>query len=121
MCRIDDAERYEFAAIVRPKARKQHKCCECGRAILPGERYESMSGKLDGEIERLKTCEHCASARDWLITHCGGFVFTQVDEELREHFHEGYRADRVGRLIIGIKRQWKAFRGGMMPVPVVAR
>jgi len=42
-----------------PKARKQHKCCECGRIIEPGEHYQRISGVWDGRPGRFKTCTEC--------------------------------------------------------------
>jgi len=44
-------------------ARKQHKCTECRCTIEPGERYEVISGKWDGEFLRYKTCRKCISLR----------------------------------------------------------
>lgn len=51
-----------FRAVMR-KARKPHKCYECGRAIEPGERYEVASGIWDGRPDRFKTCPDCLSVR----------------------------------------------------------
>jgi len=44
-----------------PKARKAHKCCECGRTIQPGEKYMCISGIWDGRPSRFKTCTECAN------------------------------------------------------------
>ena len=46
-----------------PKARKQHKCCECGRFIQPGETYQRLSGIWDHEPARFKTCAECRDLR----------------------------------------------------------
>ena len=48
------------------KARKQHKCCECGAEIKQGEQYQVATGLWDGDIDRFKTCEPCADLRDAL-------------------------------------------------------
>ena len=45
------------------KARKVHRCCECREAILPGEKYERIGGKSDGEMFTVKTCLPCAGIR----------------------------------------------------------
>ena len=46
------------------KARKRHKCCECGRDINPGDTYEYCSGLWDGRWGHYKTCETCADIRE---------------------------------------------------------
>lgn len=47
-------------------ARKAHTCCECRRAITPGERYQEISGLWDGDWRRYRTCEACADLRESL-------------------------------------------------------
>lgn len=41
------------------KARKQHKCCECGGIIQIGEIYHLHSGLWDGEWGHFKVCLDC--------------------------------------------------------------
>lgn len=48
------------------KARKKHKCFECGSAIFPGEQYEIVNGKWEGTIDSFKTCQHCVDLRIWV-------------------------------------------------------
>ncbi len=48
---------------VMRKARKAHKCDECGLAIQPGTVYEYVSGIWDGEPSHYKTCEGCQILR----------------------------------------------------------
>lgn len=117
MCMIDDADRFECSSITTSKARKTHICTECGRTIHPKETYERFTGLLDNKFHTFKTCSHCFAARQWLVKHCGGFVFGFVEEELREHFDEGYKVDRVDRLVVGIKRQWRTIHKNLMPIP----
>lgn len=38
------------------KARKEHKCCECGKTIEKGETYVVSSGIWDGKPDRFKQC-----------------------------------------------------------------
>jgi len=45
------------------KARKQHKCYECGRLISKGEQYEYVSGKWGESPESYKTCHRCLDVR----------------------------------------------------------
>lgn len=40
-------------------ARKDHKCCECHRKILKGEKYLYSSGIWDGEPDSYKQCSIC--------------------------------------------------------------
>jgi hypothetical protein len=42
------------------RARKQHKCEECCGYIMPGEQYECVTGKWDGEVS---ICGECAVDR----------------------------------------------------------
>ncbi|MDL2267955.1 hypothetical protein LJC46_08235 [Desulfovibrio sp. OttesenSCG-928-G15] len=52
---------------VNRKARKEHKCFECGRKILPGEMYCYESGIWEGTPGSFKTCLDCASVREALF------------------------------------------------------
>jgi predicted Zn finger-like uncharacterized protein len=47
-------------------ARKLHRCIECGRDILPGERYEDFRGihSEDDRWQKYKTCSDCLSFRE---------------------------------------------------------
>lgn len=49
----------------RPKARKSHKCCECGRMIQPGETYRHLWGVWEGEAKTFKTCDACQDLDAW--------------------------------------------------------
>lgn len=57
------SEMPECFVVRTPKARKQHKCCECRGRIQLGETYERASGIWDGEPMRFKTCCDCAALR----------------------------------------------------------
>ena len=63
-------------------ARKAHKCCECGDAIAPGQRYERASGKSDGEMWSFATCASCADIRDSFV--CGSWVYGMLWESIQE-------------------------------------
>jgi hypothetical protein len=54
----------KFFNTKKVRAIKTHKCCECGEAIKPGEKYERAKGKWDNEICTFKTCETCARIRE---------------------------------------------------------
>ena len=65
------------------KARKLHKCCECGTDIWPGEIYERCTGKWEGEISTFATCRFCAGMRrDFAPCSCFGELDTILTEEL---------------------------------------
>ena len=59
----------EFYSVTNPKARKDHKCCECRRVIPKGTQYERSSGKYDGDIYSEATCLDCADIRS--VFACG--------------------------------------------------
>lgn len=47
----------------RPKARKEHKCCECDGAIRVGEHYRKHHGIWNGEPGTYKVCDQCEDLR----------------------------------------------------------
>jgi hypothetical protein len=78
-----DGETPEFCETTRPKARREHTCCECGRTVAIGEQYESVVGKWDGEISRFRTCAECAEIK--MVFYCeGGFIFQCLWEDMTE-------------------------------------
>lgn len=124
MCMYDGGEgNCEFHSEVIRKARKRHKCVECKRFIEPGENYERVVGKWNGDISTFLTCIHCVGARAWLEIECGGWLYSTIKEDLEEHVSEldsDLSRRRLMRLIVGIRNGWKQFFGtGLMPVPVV--
>lgn len=48
------------------KARKQHKCCECGTIIPQGHMYERSAGVWDGTGMTYHTCPSCAEIRKYV-------------------------------------------------------
>jgi len=69
-----------------PTARKQHKCGECARAILPGERYEYATGIWDDGPSTHKTCSDCLSMRAAFF--CDSWDYGELWADLREHLCE---------------------------------
>ena len=45
------------------KARKPHRCCECGESIGIGDRYQRTFSVFEGVVNIYKTCEFCA--KEW--------------------------------------------------------
>ena len=73
----------DFFTRSMPTAHNEHKCGECGRVINPGEKYEYVSGKWDGDWEVYKTCADCLSIRDTLFCNYGiGRIYEDLMEEI---------------------------------------
>ncbi len=68
------------------KARKTHKCDECGTEIKLGQEYECVVGKYDGDLEAYRTCLDCVSIRK--VFFCSGWAYSMILEHLGEHINE---------------------------------
>ena len=80
-------EPFQFHSVETRKARKAHKCCECGLEIKPGARYEHVIGKYDGTFDIYDTCSLCVEIRD--VFTCGNcWYYGQLWEEMREYAFE---------------------------------
>jgi len=115
-----DGDGPSVSSEVTRKARKVHKCGECGRDIHPGERYSYTWGKWEGDISVHKCCAHCEVLRAWLGDVCGGWIFGMVGEDFAEHARDYHRFD-LWRLVAGQNRDWQHQRGPragqLMPLP----
>lgn len=120
MCMIDEGERFAVYVRMPRRARKSHKCDECGRAISPGETYEVFRGLYDGQWEAGATCAHCRVAQEWLSRECGGFLHHGVADDIEDHFREGYGFG-VGRLAVGMRWGWTSKRGELAPLPRIPK
>lgn len=60
-----DYDAPEFYHKETRKARFPHKCGECRGPISPGETYEHVRGKWNGDIDSYKTCALCVELREW--------------------------------------------------------
>ena len=89
-----DYEGYEFISEAIRTARKEHRCCECGDTIRPGERYEDVAGKWECEFDVFKTCMTCLTIRQhycpsgWAygflaeqLSECLGFSHLEIPED----------------------------------------
>jgi len=72
----------EFMCESIHKARKLHRCGECRRDIRPGELYEHVVGKWDGDFAAVKTCADCQSIRKAFF--CGAWTYGDIMEDLQE-------------------------------------
>lgn len=118
MCMLDYADgQVTMLSEATPKARKAHKCRECARVIEPGERYHVDRYIWEGRLETHRTCAHCMVARQWLGAECGGWLFGDVEEDIREHAHNGRYPMGVHRLAVGMAWKWRTPSGKLLPVP----
>lgn len=67
-------------------ARKDHKCYECRRVIMKGERYECFSGKWETGVQTYRTCAECQNIRESL--NCEGWTFGRLWEDIEEQIFQ---------------------------------
>jgi hypothetical protein len=99
------------------KAKKEHRCHECGRSIPAGEMYLYEAFIYNGDFETHKTCQHCEAVRQWLNDECGGWLYGGVAEDIHEHAEDNHYGMRVKMMSVGLHRQWRRMDGRMWPVP----
>ena len=119
-CDYDPAEFYSSRVCA---ARKEYRCDECARKILPGEQYEKVTGKWAGTVSTFRTCSHCVDIRQFVENSvpCFCWAHGNTDEDAREAVREAYwRAGSevkglfmgYGRLVVARNRvkhaQWAA-------------
>ena len=113
-----DYELPEFCSVTQVKrARKRHKCWECGAYILPGTPYEYVSGKWDGDLNWHRTCPLCQELREWatISVPCFCFAYGNLHDDVNDmvdatrHKVPGFYFE-YGRRMIRIKRARKASR-----------
>ena len=55
-----DSVPIKFQSLKNPKARKEHRCTDCARAILPGEQYEYHAFmRYCDDLRIEKRCAEC--------------------------------------------------------------
>lgn len=115
-----DDDYWVFFTTYHPTARKEHRCGECGRAIVKGERYWTMGGLNDDRtFVWHKMCEHCEVASGWLMVVCDGYLFGMTREDLRNHVDgdESYLRSRpLTRLARWWAAGWRNRAGELRPV-----
>ncbi len=106
-CDIDDVADVYVAKVKR--ARKQHRCSECGHAILPGEEYHEAKMLYDGSWDRYTTCARCRALEAWIKAHVpcfnqcrmhGNFLedaFACVDEVTMKNDVPGFKFGALRR------------------------
>lgn len=88
-----DGDRPEFYVESTPRARKEHKCCECGRTITVGEKHQAASGKWDGDISTYRTCAECVEIRAAFC--CDGWTFLMLWESIRDEMFGEWRKNEL--------------------------
>lgn len=85
-CEIDlEGEGPSLFTETKPVAKKEHTCCECGRTIMPGEKYTNESGMWFGKFQIYKTCSDCMSVRDEFFC---SFIYGEIWERIAERIDE---------------------------------
>lgn len=95
-------------------ARKYHRCSECGRAILSGQRYKTTFGVWVGDAKSYKTCPSCISILDLVQSKYANFSWALGDliSEVRD-MAPNFPADpgqmfKLGRYLVGSPRMKKS-------------
>lgn len=102
----DNDDPAEFCEVEIRKARKSHKCCECGREIEPGESYEHVRGKWYGEIDSFDTCLLCVEIRT--VFSCGeSWQYQSLWEDMEEYAFE--RLTTASECFTELSAEAKAF------------
>ncbi len=57
------------------KARVRHSCYECGKSIIPGEKYERAAMLYEGMWDTNKTCVRCLDVRQYIMDHAPCFCW----------------------------------------------
>lgn len=65
----------EFYHKEERRAKKDHRCSECGRTIEPSETYEYVRGKWNGDFDTFKTCPRCLALLEWVQAHVPCFCW----------------------------------------------
>lgn len=89
-CPISGGEnRASIESVSKPRAAKQHRCCECGDRIERGQKHELVKGMWDGSWNCYRTCLLCVEIREHF--QCDGWIYEQLWEDLINNFFPGMR------------------------------
>lgn len=109
----DDADPVEFWNRTTVKARKPHRCEECGTTIAVGNTYERHNYKFDGQMCSDAVCLPCREA----ATEFNHRVVGTLWEMFREEWAHGAHLQAcLGRLSTvhakeHMRRQWLKWKG----------
>ncbi len=62
-CTCEDGEHFDMLSEKDVRARKPHRCYECGKVIEPGQTYHCIVGVCAGEMVTMHTCRFCVRVR----------------------------------------------------------
>lgn len=94
----------------RPRARKEHRCCECGRLIPPGTRYVRTWGIWD-DPDEFKQHIECRELLEYISdTYCGGesWSFGTLRQEVREYTDTEYFGGALACRMAAIEARYPA-------------
>lgn len=94
-----DADPPKVWESTRPKAAKDHRCCECGGVIKRGETHEAFRGLWDGGWHTYRTCADCLHIR--CETGCSCYEFGDLGEVVRG-------SERLSAMFRAVKRERSA-------------
>ncbi len=107
-----------------PKARKPHKCFECGASIPIGALYERVSGKWEDKWATYRFCLPCSEIGKEFSDH--GRSFGYLWEGMNEAWDDGAHLQAcLNRLVTvaakeRLRAQWLAWKGLDQPPSVDA-
>lgn len=58
-CSCEDAEAVTVLKSTTCRARKPHRCYECGATINPGDHYHYLVGVCEGDMLTQRSCSFC--------------------------------------------------------------
>lgn len=97
-----------------PRARKEHKCSDCGRTIRPGETYRRGVG-FDGTAWSWKECQHCEYALNRYDLAWDGEYNA---DDFAEWASDGDCRDvQEARDMAGYRKRWTTAGGNLWPLP----
>ena len=93
----------------RPKARKPHRCEDCGRTIHPGEQYVRTFA-VDGNVWTYIECAHCVAIVPLIEWEDDGYTYDNFD-----CWEPRTVADL--RLKAQWRKRWTRLDGSLYPIP----
>ena len=90
--------------VTEPKARKEHRCCECLGIIRPGERYKRVGSLFEGSWSTYKRCTDCQHVMCEIskVIECWCDVWGEFHERFGTELSENYNKQKDLRRIAGM-------------------
>lgn len=86
---LSEGDGADFWTARHVRAKKQHKCKECGKQIVEGDIYERSAASSEGIFYSHATCAVCAEIRN--AFYCGAFQYGRVWETIRGNMFPVWR------------------------------